>query len=683
MLDSWYIVESEDCVNWFVDNVVQIALSAILNITLVDFGLILRFFAEYSDHLFSGFCFCVEMDPIHLQPSELDYEVELRGVFNLSTSRQKTQCLREFLRREQEGERTISAERMELLNPKAEIAICDSIFSNIMAKMLSPELGSSVMSECRSRLIHIVNRLKRAKAVTPEDQTHVLGLIDAATNQLSQLSEVDARRPNAFRSSGRVTITNEATGGPIQEVGRRIEEQRLANASRPSGRVTSVNGAVGFSRQSAAMEQRSSLNPNVIEFLPKSYVASQPPLTFEQQRSTYPIFATTRAFEAEQLGSRQNDNRGQATYNVGSDYADSHFSSRVPSPLPRDYVEVDQNRVQDADRNVHQRNAGEQAMYRNFRKPVPIHQWRISYSGENSAMHLYDFLSEVQMFQRAENVSDDDVLASIMHLLTGRARLWYRSWFDTFRCWNDFVVGIKKEFLPPKYDYRLLTNISNRRQKPNETFAEFLNSMQTMFKYLSIPINEQHKLCIIEENMLSKYAVAASTVEIVSLEQLSNICRRMDFAYSKQTQPMPLEEKPLANRWPIRANATRPREVCEFDLFDATENVAQSFVALSVGEACDKRAQNAAGAVHTPEHEVCEVRKGGEREKRPEDARKRRCFNCDRDGHTFGECKMERKGSFCYRCGSKDVTVFNCPQCSKNGQQDAVPVGGGSKPRPQ
>lgn len=47
------------------------------------------------------------MDPIHLLPDELDYELAIRGVFNLGTSRQKTKCLREFLKREEEGEQAI------------------------------------------------------------------------------------------------------------------------------------------------------------------------------------------------------------------------------------------------------------------------------------------------------------------------------------------------------------------------------------------------------------------------------------------------------------------------------------------------------------------------------------------------------------------------------------------------
>lgn len=99
-----------------------------------------------------------------------------------------------------------------------------------------------------------------------------------------------------------------------------------------------------------------------------------------------------------------------------------------------------------------------------------------------------------------------------------------RSRFETFHSWNDTVIAIKREFLPPKYDFKLLTNISNHRQISSETFSLYLTMMQSLFKHLSIPVTEQHKLCIMEENMLSKYAIATSVLDIDTLDQISSCC---------------------------------------------------------------------------------------------------------------------------------------------------------------
>lgn len=68
---------------------------------------------------------------------------------------------------------------------------------------------------------------------------------------------------------------------------------------------------------------------------------------------------------------------------------------------------------------------------RSTRRTVPLHQWKLALSGDGHGIHLYDFLSEIQMLKRAEGISDEELLSSIVHLLAGRARLWYRSWYDT------------------------------------------------------------------------------------------------------------------------------------------------------------------------------------------------------------------------------------------------------------
>lgn len=292
------------------------------------------------------------------------------------------------------------------------------------------------------------------------------------------------------------------------------------------------------------------------------------------------------------------------------------------------------------------------------RKTVPVHQWKVSYSGDGRGLHLHDFLAELRMLQRSEGVTNYELFASIVHLLSGRARLWYRSWYDTFEDWDEFVAAFKHEFLPPKYDYRLLTSISNRRQKQSETFAEYLNVMQSQFNHLAIRIDEQHKLGIIEDNMLAKYAIAASTVDIVSLEQLSNICRRVDFAHSKRDVGPFGEEKTPATR---TYSQPRSREVNEVEA-----GTADRFEGLSLNHGDDSQV-----SIEGHDAEVCEVRRV-ERSNTNKEANRGKCFNCMHEGHNFADCKQPRSGQFCYRCGSRNVTSYNCKNCPKNGEAGSM-----------
>lgn len=68
------------------------------------------------------------------------------------------------------------------------------------------------------------------------------------------------------------------------------------------------------------------------------------------------------------------------------------------------------------------------------------------------------------MYKRSEQISDDDLLQSIGHLLTGKALHWYVAEGDMHETWPELVNAMKQRFLPPDYDYRLQIEISNRQQ---------------------------------------------------------------------------------------------------------------------------------------------------------------------------------------------------------------------------
>lgn len=81
------------------------------------------------------------------------------------------------------------------------------------------------------------------------------------------------------------------------------------------------------------------------------------------------------------------------------------------------------------------------------RKTVPIHQWNISFSGDGKGPHLYDFFEQVALFQRSEGVSNEDMVSSIVHLLSGRAKLWFMTVNDYVHTWDQLVFAMKREFL--------------------------------------------------------------------------------------------------------------------------------------------------------------------------------------------------------------------------------------------
>lgn len=313
-------------------------------------------------------------------------------------------------------------------------------------------------------------------------------------------------------------------------------------------------------------------------------------------------------------------------------------------------------------RNVHPREDQADPNFDNVRprrieiprKTVPVHQWRISFCGEGKGLHLFDFLDQISLYQRSENISNNELLSSIVHLLTGRAKLWYRSAYDSIFTWDEFVSALKTEFLPRNYEYMLLADISSRVQRPNETFAEFITHMKSLFKCLTIPIDEDYKIFLVQKNLLPKYAVGVAPLNIQSLEQLSNVCRRIDGAYNRSnTIRMPFQEFQRSYDRPFARNSDRNRELM------AVEH--------------SEEANDDSSLVDIDERELLEVRKprsgtSVRRDKRVVNdnqsvKRKINCWNCKKDGHGFKECNLDQDGKFCYKCGLEDTLFRDCSRC--------------------
>lgn len=539
--------------------------------------------------------------PLHLTSSELDHELNIRGLFNLTNNRVKTASLRELMLKESVG-KELAPKRDLSKNIEAELSTCNDIFENVaaLAKKSIETNNRGELLRCISRFIHVQSRLERLRPTDPHMIIMVNELLDFSYNAIIEVSESlygssSETNQNQSQLSTSTDAINNQTSQSVQTVVGNLDNTASFSAQLNAlhfSNMSDCQGAVGGNTTKSP--QNSMVNLNSAE-----RILSNP---FRSQLNTNSPSFTHIPNSVQQSMTRRENSKNQSEQSR-TNYVNRNIAESV-------------NAIQNETSN------------HRFNRSVPINQWKITFSGDEKGLHLYDFLTQLSLFQRSENVTDREMVYSIMHLLSGRARLWYFSVADQFNEWSEVVSAMKKEFLPSNYDFLLLNDITNRAQKRNETFGEFITHMQALFKCISQPLDENHKLFIVRKNLLPKYAMSIAPLNINTLEQLIDACRSIDNAASlsdNNTYSMPFSQSDSRVYSIHRQEGTIPSQ---------NQSISPS----------TSRGRN-------------------------------RCWNCQVEGHSYGSCDQPKRGVFCFKCGARGVITSRCSRCSGNVEGNRANVG--------
>ena len=659
------------------------------------------------------------MDPLHLKKDEIEYELNVRGIFNLSNQRTRTSALREALLRKRAGIESEPTDSSRLFLSSYEIENCSNIYANIVAIAESAETGKLGLKECSSRLLHLKGRLGRVRVADSTENKHLKELqrctFDAMNNIAILLGDITEAIPTTNIAQHSVNSQKSKSPPSLTSVNRPVqfglsnrsptytqnqnhsEHQKSIVSERFPPAVGSIEDLEEEGHRNESLYNLGDLTPdeisdianelhsanpshrlpiennipNTAEFTlpgntentiapPGSSVSerqfpvvnralpslNQPIRPTNNRHFLAPSFATNHrnALPIENRSvdfsnRRQNVNIAQDTSNSHRpllNHIENYHSYRIHNERNHNVNDIRPEIFQRTQRYTIRNQIGS-------RKSIPVYQWRVVYSGDDKELHLYDFLSQVEVLRRSEQLSEEELLTSVVHLLSGRARLWYHSNYDNFHNWNQFTCALKKEFLPPNYDYILLSDISNRVQKSNETYSEFIMHMNALFRCLSCPLSEDYKLFLVRKNLVSRYAIGVAALDISNLQELSTACRRIDGALNRQTQlNLPFQQCNRNNSRPINRNNDRNRELNAVDVpADIDENNPEILeIKAKPNDRIDKNVP-------------CNINQ------------KLKCWNCSVEGHRFQECQLPRK-KFCYRCGLPNVTVPNCQKCQGN-----------------
>lgn len=315
-------------------------------------------------------------------------------------------------------------------------------------------------------------------------------------------------------------------------------------------------------------------------------------------------------------------------------------------------------------------------------KRIPVAEWRLKYDGKDEGRKLAEFLKEVKMRCRSEDISDRELFRSALHLFSGRAKDWYIDGIDNgdFKNWPELKKELKREFLPPDLDFQLEIQATSRRQTRGEKFSDYFHDMQKIFQSMTKQLSERRKFDLIWRNMRHDYKNALTGAGIRSLSKLKKYGRKIDenFSFLQKTNENRSRNNQVGEITSNREKGNTGNSGNNTRIF--TNSKHQSSRPKNPGEGkregkeeADKVGKESDKGRVEQKLPPMEGSSTGtmqalvERYRRPPIGT---CYNCRTHGHHYVECS-EPKSKFCHVCGFLDVFTSMCPVCQKNSKGSA------------
>ncbi|XP_030757810.1 uncharacterized protein LOC115883593 [Sitophilus oryzae] len=290
-------------------------------------------------------------------------------------------------------------------------------------------------------------------------------------------------------------------------------------------------------------------------------------------------------------------------------------------------------------------------------KPCPVSDWPIKFNG--NPQDLFSFLETVTELSESRKVSEQDLFSSAVELFTGNAFIWYRSIKQHVTDWKSLVERLKKDFLPPDNDDNIWSQIKSYKQRKNESILIFIATLENLFSRLSKCPSEVNKIKIIRQNLLPEYITQLALVDVLSVSELSNLCRKLENAkHQNEKRSRSLNVSQL-NTTPDSSSSDSHRvQFCKKSKNVNAQNKNKNTTVRSASYSVASSSSDP-DMVNTSSSMPRSVENSGK-----EATSRLVCWNCSGPNHTFHDCRQKRK-VFCFKCGNLGVKSPACPKCSK------------------
>lgn len=162
---------------------------------------------------------------------------------------------------------------------------------------------------------------------------------------------------------------------------------------------------------------------------------------------------------------------------------------------------------------------------------LPVHKWKIRFSGTNDKQDAFEFLRIVKSKARSYQTTQEELFASASEFFTGDASKWYFS--QDFSDWSDLETKLLADFMQVNYFDDLIDIIRQRKQTSNETVVQFFTIFEDNCSRLLSPLTTVEKINILKRNVLQKYQSYIALMQFHSINDMKHALKVLEATMSQ------------------------------------------------------------------------------------------------------------------------------------------------------
>lgn len=321
-------------------------------------------------------------------------------------------------------------------------------------------------------------------------------------------------------------------------------------------------------------------------------------------------------------------------------------------------------------------------MHSQFRA-IPVDKWHVIFSNhrplKDGEVGLHQFIEQIEMYTQANRMHPDIVASQIGILLKGPALEWYLRSRGGITGWNDLVTKMKLKFLSSTFQFETLDEITNRKQRDNESVSSYISDMIKRFRTLPEPHKEDSQCHIIQNNLRSSIYDKLISERFIKIEHLEERARNVERNLeTRQASQNPTKQgqktyRPKINECAVQSDESESGSI-DNDLDENSDDeilMIQKMIKKII-KGGNRRSKTQVSSSNQAVNSSLSKSSSSKSTPSKIDSHPLVCYKCKEPGHSFRSCPDTTEKFFCFTCGRDDVITPKCPVCNpKNAKTDS------------